>query len=83
MYSIVVDYYCWDEEKQKEFTKPMYLGIMYPPQNIYVFDERHNSRSFRWKNKADAEKYFREHRFYEDGFCYENARVEEVTVCTK
>ena len=78
MYAIVVDYYCWDDENEREFTKPMYLGIAYPPKNIYVFDEEHNSRSFRWGNKADAEKYFKEHKIDDGGFCYENARVEEA-----
>ena len=83
MYAILVDYYYWDDENEREFTKPMYLGIAYPPKNIYVFDEEHNSRSFRWGNKKDAEKYFREHKFYEGGICYENARIEEVEICTK
>ena len=77
MYAIVVDYYCWSEEKG-EHTTPMYLGIAYPPKNIYVFDEEHNSRSFRWGNKADAKKYFKEHKFDEPALCYENARIEEV-----
>ena len=83
MYAIVVDYYCWDEENGREFAKPMYLGIAYPPINIYVFDEEHSSRSFRWGNKADAEKYFKEHKFDEPACSYENARVEEVEICTQ
>lgn len=82
MYAIVVDYYCWSEEKGQH-TKPMYLGIAYPPKNIYVFDEEHSSRSFRWENKADAEKYFKEHHFDRSALSYENARVEEVQICTK
>ena len=83
MYAIVVDYYHWDEENQKEFTKPMYLGVAYPPMNIYVFDEEHNSRSLRWNSKADAKKYFKDHKFDEPSFCYENARIEEVEICTQ
>ena len=50
MYAIVADCYHWNDETEREFTKPMYLGIAYPPMNIYVFDEEHNSRSFRWAN---------------------------------
>lgn len=83
MYAIVADCYHWDDEKEMEFTKPMYLGIAYPPKNVYVFDEEHNSRSFRWGDKADAEKYFKDHHFDEPACSYENARVEEVTICTK
>ena len=83
MFAIVVDYYCWDEESQKEYTTPVYLGIAYPPKNIYVFDEEHNSRSFRWDNREEAEKYFKKHGFDKPAFCYENARVEEVKVCTQ
>ena len=83
MYAIVADCYHWDDENEKEFIKPMYLGIAYPPKNIYVFDEEHNSRSFRWENKVDAEKYFKEHNFDEPACSYENARVEEVEICTQ
>ena len=84
MYAIMVDYYCWNEKKQEEYTTPVYLGIAYPPKNIYVFDEEHNSRSFRWENKADAEKYLcKFQRNTECCCCYENARVEEVEICTQ
>ena len=78
MYAIVVDYYCWNEEKG-EHTKPMYLGIAYPPKNIYVFDEEHNSRSFRWGDKEDAEEYLKKFKKNTDGcFGFENPRVEEI-----
>lgn len=80
MYAIVVDYFCWSKEKG-EHTKPMYLGSMCPPINIYVFDEKHNSRSYRWENKTDAEKYFKEHGFDSPACCYNNARIEEVEIC--
>lgn len=83
MYAIVVDYYCWNEEKG-EHEEPMYLGIAYPPKNIYVFDEEHNSRSFRWGNKADADEYLRKfNKNTKDCCSFENARVEEVEICTK
>jgi hypothetical protein len=82
MYAIVVDYFCWSKEKG-EYTTPLYLGIAFPPKNLYVFDEEHNSRSFRWENKADAEKYFKEHGFDSPACCYNNARIEEVEICTK
>lgn len=81
MYAIVVDYYHADpEEKLDYITKPCYLGICYPPMNIYVFDEEHNSRSFRWGKKEDAEKYLAEHKNLHESCCYENIRVEEVEV---
>lgn len=83
MYAVVVDYYCWNEEKG-EHTNPMYLGIAYPPKNIYVFDEEHNSRSFRWGNKKDAEEYLKKFKKNVDGCCsFENPRIEEVIICTK
>lgn len=80
MYAIVVDYHMWNEEEQKEFTKPMYLGMMYPPINIYVFDEEFNSRSYRWSNKEEAKEYFVKHEFGKQACCYENARIEEVEI---
>lgn len=80
MYAIVVDYYHWNSETETDYTKPCYLGICYPPTNIYVFDEEHNSRSFRWGTKEDAEKYLAEHPHLYTSCCYENIRVEEVEV---
>ncbi len=83
MYAIVVDYYCWSEEKG-EHAEPMYLGIAYPPKNIYVFDEEHNSRSFRWDDKEDAKEYLNKFKKNVDGCCsFENPRVEEVEICTQ
>ena len=83
MYAIVVDYYCWNEEKG-EHEEPMYLGIAYPPKNVYVFDEEHNSRSFRWNNKADAEEYLQKfNKNTKDCCSFENPRVVEVEICTK
>ena len=81
MFAIVVDYYCWSKEKGKH-TKPLYLGIICPPTNLYVFDEEHNSRSLRWENKRAAEKYFKKYGFDNPSYCYENARIEEVEICT-
>ena len=84
MYAIVVDYYQWDEKNQNEYTIPVYLGIAYPPKNLYVFDEEHNSRSFRWEDKAEAEKYLCKFKINTKNSCsFTNARVEEVKVCTK
>ena len=84
MYAIVVDYYHWDEENKREFTKPLYLGIAYPPKNVYVFDEEHNSRSFRWGDKADAEEYLSKFKKNVEGCCsFENPRIEEVEICTQ
>lgn len=80
MYAIVVDCYNYDSETDTEYTKPCYLGIIYPPANIYVFDEKHNSRSFRWGKKEDAEKYLAEHECLRESCCYENIRAEEVEV---
>lgn len=83
MYAIVVDYYCWSEEKG-EHAEPMYLGIAYPPKNIYVFDEEHNSRSYRWGDKADAEEFLCKFKEKMINCCsFENARVEEVEICTQ
>jgi len=78
MYAIMVDYYCWSEEKG-EYREPVYLGIAYPPKNLFVFDKEHNSRSYRWDKKADAEKFlckFKESTI--DCCSFENARIEEV-----
>lgn len=84
MFTIVADCYFWDDKTESEFTKPMYLGVAYPPMNIYVFDEEYNSRSFRWDNAKDAEKYLKKHGLdKKNNVNYKNARVEEVEKCTQ
>lgn len=80
VYTIKVDYYCWDEEKEEVCLKPVYAGTMHPPVNVYVFDEEFNDRSLRWGKKDDAINYFMDHKFNEDACCYENARIVKVVI---
>lgn len=80
-YAIVVDYYCWDEEKECEYTKPLYLGIMDITNRIYVFDEEFSPRTLRWDDKQKAIDYFIDHKFNEDACSYENARIVNVYTC--
>ena len=83
MYAIVVDYYNWSDGKG-EYTTPMYLGVAYPPKNIFVFDEEHNCRSYRWENKADAEEFLDKFKEKTENCCsFENPRIKEIWVCAQ
>ena len=78
MYAIMVDYYVWDATTEMESTDPMYLGVAFPPKNLYVFDEKHNSRSFRWDTREEAEEYIETHPHLKGMSNFENLRIVEV-----
>lgn len=77
MYAITVDYYTWNEEQNKQINVKVYLGCIYPPINIFVFDTDFNRNSYRFKTEKEAFEFIKKHNLKE-GICYENISVEKI-----
>jgi len=86
LYCIKVDYFMWNEEKQEEYTEPVYLCIDTEtkkkngePMNLIIFEEDINNpclRVFDTENKA--KKYMKDHEM-NNSICYDNNRVVKIT----
>ena len=80
-YAIVVDYFMWDEENDKEYTEKSYLYIK-GKHKIYVFhstpDVHEDELELKtFATRREAEEYIVAHNL-EDGICYENVRPERI-----
>ena len=80
-YVIVVDYFMWDKENDKGYTKKSYLYIK-EKHKIYVFhntpdvhEDELELKSF--ATRREAEEYIAAHNL-DESICYENVRAEKI-----
>ena len=75
-YCIKVDYFHWDEEKDEEYTKPLYWCVS-EEHLIIIFREEIDNRLRVFDTEKEANEYLKSHS---TGFniCYENPRVVAI-----
>ena len=80
-YAIVVDYFMWDEENDKEYTEKSYLYIK-GKHKIYVFhstpDVHEDELELKtFATRREAIQYIVAHNL-DESICYENVRPERI-----
>ena len=78
-YVIAVDYFIWDEEKQRESTCKHYLFTQ-GKHKIFVFHKELNNKDddvVLFKTHDQAKRYIEKHDLSKS-ICYANCRVERV-----
>lgn len=79
MYGIKCKCYVADPKGVLDYVEEeKWLGCIYPPINIFVYDDEHCERSYRWKTKEDAEGFINDHPTLNDCVSHSCAYVEEV-----
>lgn len=74
MFAIMVDYYCWSEEKG-EYTMPLYLGVE-GPRKLFIFEEEVTANTKKFETAEQAGKYLDLRlNMLGCGSCCENVRI--------
>lgn len=79
-YAIQLSYYMWDSEKNEEYEKWVYVGIMNDEHRTFVMDDEVADRTKLFNTAAEAGAYLDKHFPDDPGkrCSYSTVRIVEV-----